>query len=256
MKVVVLAGGYGSRLAEETAVRPKPMVEIGGYPILWHILKIFDHYGFKEFVIALGYMGQAIKDYVENYVKNHSHVKVDFKTGNVTYTDYQPLDWCVDLVDTGRTTLTGGRVKRLAPFLNNETFICIYGDGVTDLNITELVRFHRSHGKLATLTAVRPSARFGHVEFDGQLVREFNEKPQTAEGWINGGIFVFEPQVLDYIDGDHTDLSREPLERLVKEGQLMAYKHTSFWQCMDTLREKFLLENLWETDRAPWKLWQ
>jgi glucose-1-phosphate cytidylyltransferase len=255
MKVVILAGGHGSRLAEETSVKPKPMVEIGGIPILWHIMKMFDHYDFKDFVIALGYKGEIIKEYIENYVKNHSHVRVDFSSGTVKYTDYRQLDWKVDLVETGRTTLTGGRVKRLGNFLGKETFMCCYGDGVSNLDLRKLVEFHRAHGKLATLTAVRPSARFGHVELNGDQVAEFSEKPQTSEGWINGGFFVFEPKVLDYIEGDHIDLSREPLERLVKEGQLMAYRHPSFWQCMDTLREKFILENLWDTDRAPWKLW-
>ncbi len=255
MKVVILAGGHGSRLAEETAVRPKPMVEIGGIPMLWHILKMFGHYELRDFVIALGYKGEFIKGYFENFVKNHSHVRVDFRSGEVRYTDYQKLDWSVDLVDTGQTTLTGGRVKRVAPFLDNQPFVCAYGDGLTDLDFGALVKFHRAHGKLATLTAVRPPARFGHVEFSGDQVKEFSEKPQTAEGWINGGFFVFEPKALEYIEGDHIDLSREPLERLASEGQLMAYKHHGFWQCMDTLREKFLLEDLWKGDHAPWKVW-
>jgi glucose-1-phosphate cytidylyltransferase len=256
MKVVILAGGHGSRLAEETTVRPKPMVEIGGLPILWHIMKIFDHFGFKEFVIALGYKGDVIKNYFEHYVKHNSHISYDFKTGLVEYTDNEALDWKVDLIETGQKTLTGGRVKRLQPFLKNDTFLVAYGDGVTDMDIGELIKFHRAHGKLATLTAVHPPARFGHVQFDGDRVREFSEKPQTAEGWINGGFFVFEPQVLDYIDGDHSDLSGEPLERLARDGQLMAFKHDSYWQCMDTLREKFILESLWETDHAPWRVWR
>jgi glucose-1-phosphate cytidylyltransferase len=256
MKVAILAGGYGSRLAEETSVRPKPMVEIGGIPILWHIMKIFDHFGFKDFVIALGYKGEMIKEYMENYSKNHSHVTIDFRTHQAFYEDYARLDWRVELVDTGRATNTGGRVRRLAPFLENDTFLVVYGDGVTDLNVAKLVEFHRSHGKLATLTAVRPTARFGHVELDGDRVAEFSEKPQTAEGWINGGFFVFEPGIMDYIDGDQVDLSTDPMRRLAADKQLMAYRHDSFWQCMDTLREKFILEKMWESNRAPWKLWE
>jgi len=256
MKVAILAGGYGSRLAEETSVRPKPMIEIGGIPILWHIMKIFDHYGFKDFVIALGYKGEMIKEYMENYSRAHSHVTVDFRTRETTYDDYAHLEWRVELIDTGRNTQTGGRVRRLAPFLNNGSFMVVYGDGVTNLNIAKLVDFHRAHGKLATLTAVRPTARFGHVELEGDRVASFSEKPQTAEGWINGGFFVFEPGVMDYIEGEHVDLSTDPMRRLAADGQLMAYKHDSFWQCMDTMREKFILEKLWESDRAPWKLWE
>jgi glucose-1-phosphate cytidylyltransferase len=207
-------------------------------------------------VIALGYRGEVIKEYFENYVKLNSHVSYDFSSGRVEYTENETLDWKVDLVETGQKTLTGGRVKRLKPFLCDDTFLVAYGDGVTDMDVGALVDFHRAHGRLATLTAVHPPARFGHVEFQGEEIHEFSEKPQTAEGWINGGFFVFEPQVLDYIEGDHTDLSREPLERLARERQLMAYKHQSYWQCMDTLREKFILENLWETDHAPWKVWR
>jgi glucose-1-phosphate cytidylyltransferase len=256
MKVAILAGGYGSRLAEETSVRPKPMVEIGGIPILWHIMKIFDHFGFKDFVVALGYKGEMIKDYMENYSKNHSHVTIDFRTHQTSYEDYDRLDWRVELVDTGQATNTGGRIRRLARFLEGSTFLVAYGDGVTDLNIAKLAEFHRAHGKLATLTAVRPSARFGHVELDGDRVAQFSEKPQTTEGWINGGFFVFEPGVLDYIDSDNVDLSTDPMRRLAADGQLMAYKHDSFWQCMDTLREKFILEKLWQSNHAPWKLWE
>ncbi len=255
MKVAILAGGYGSRLAEETQVRPKPMVEIGGLPILWHIMKMFDYHGFNEFVIALGYKGEMIKEYMENYSKNNSHVTVDFRTQKISYEDYSRLEWRVDLIDTGRATLTGGRIKRLEAFLGNETFLCAFGDGVSDLDFKELVAFHRAHGRIATLTAVRPTARFGHVEFEGDQVKEFSEKPQTAEGWINGGFFVFEPAIFDYLDGDQTDLSVEPMRRLARDGQLMAYKHESFWQCMDTLREKFVLEHLWDTNKAPWKTW-
>ena len=255
MKVVILAGGHGSRLAEETTIRPKPMVEIGSYPTLWHILKSFDFHGFKDFVITLGYKGHIIRDYFENYVRNNSHMAVDFATGEVIYEKSTELDWKVALVNTGLATQTGGRIKRIRDYVNGETFMCTYGDGVSNVNIRELVEFHKSHGKLATLTAVHPSARFGHLEFDGNRVIEFAEKPQTSEGWINGGFFVLEPEVFDYIDGDHVDWSKEPLERLCRDGQLMAFRHKDFWQCMDTMRDRVILENLWESGHAPWKLW-
>jgi glucose-1-phosphate cytidylyltransferase len=256
MKVVILAGGFGSRLAEETDVRPKPMIEVGGMPVIWHIMKMFDHYGLRDFIIALGYRGDMIKSYFKNFAKNHSHVRVDLSTGDVSYTDYHALNWRIDLVDTGQATLTGGRLKRLEPFIGNEPFVVAYGDGVSDLDIGGLVDFHKAHGKIATLTAVRPTARFGHVEFEGDRVREFSEKPQTAEGWINGGFFVFNSTIFDYIEGDYVDLSREPLERLTREQELMAFKHYNFWQCMDTLREKFILESLWESRNPPWKTWK
>jgi glucose-1-phosphate cytidylyltransferase len=241
MKVAILAGGYGSRLAEETEVKPKPMVEIGGQPILWHIMMHYAYYGFKEFVIALGYKGEAIKRYMVDFCSLNSNLTVDMRTGEVKTHGTHPADWLVDLVDTGLPTMTGGRIKRLAPYVGDETFMLTWGDGVSDVNLRDLLSFHRSHGKLATLTAVRPPARYGHLSFDGDHVVEFTEKPQIGEGWINGAFFVLEPAVMDYIDGDSTVWEKEPLENLAKDGQLMAYRHTSFWQCMDTLREKHIL---------------
>ncbi|MBD3217122.1 MAG: glucose-1-phosphate cytidylyltransferase [candidate division Zixibacteria bacterium] len=255
MKVAILAGGVGSRLSEETELKPKPMVEIGGYPILWHIMMIYSHHGFNEFVIALGYKGQVIKKYILDYCSLHSNLTVFTKNGMVDIHDGAQLNWKVDLIDTGIKTQTGGRVKRLARYLENETFMLTWGDGVSNINIKELMEFHKSHGKLATITAVRPPARFGHLSFNGDRVEQFTEKPQTAEGWINGAFFVLEPKVLDYIDDDGTHFEREPLERLAADGQLMAYKHTDFWQCMDTLRDKVRLEKLWESDNPPWKIW-
>lgn len=255
MKVAILAGGVGSRLAEETEIKPKPMVEIGGKPILWHIMMHYAYYGFKDFVIALGYKGEQIKKYMVDYAALNGNLRVDFRTGKVDMRSGVRPDWSVELVDTGITTLTGGRIKRLQPYLGNETFMLTWGDGVSDVNLRELLAFHRSHGKLATLTAVRPPARFGHLTFDGNRVASFEEKPQTAEGWINGAYFVLEPGVFDYIDGDDTQWEKEPMERLARDGQLMAYKHSSFWQCMDTLRDKKLLEALWERGNAPWKVW-
>jgi len=255
MKVAIVAGGVGSRLAEETEIKPKPMVEIGGKPILWHIMIHYAYYGFKDFVIALGYKGEQIKKYMVDYAALNGNLRVDFRTGKVDMHSGVRPDWSVELVDTGITTLTGGRIKRLQPYLGNETFMLTWGDGVSDVNLRELLAFHRSHGKLATLTAVRPPARFGHLTFDGNRVASFEEKPQTAEGWINGAYFVLEPGVFDYIDGDDTQWEKEPMERLARDGQLMAYKHSSFWQCMDTLRDKKLLEALWERGNAPWKVW-
>jgi glucose-1-phosphate cytidylyltransferase len=257
MKTIILAGGVGTRLAEETEVRPKPMVEIGHRPILWHILKIYSHYGFSDFLIALGYKGEQIKRYMTDYASLATDLTVDLGTGAVEAHERseESEDWRVELIDTGRHTETGGRMLRLAPYLNGETFMMTFGDGVSDVDVGALVAFHRAHGKLATLTAVRPPARFGHVEIDGDQVSDFSEKPQAREGWINGGFFVLEPGVLDYIEGDETHFQREPLERLAREGQLMAFRHTSFWQCMDTLRDKILLQQLWDTDEAPWKVW-
>src|ERR1700758_602158 len=256
MKVAILAGGVGSRLAEETEVKPKPMVEIGGKPILWHILMHYSHFGFSEFVVALGYKGEFIKKYMVDYSALSRNLTINTRTGKVESNGDSGADWTVQLIDTGMKTQTGGRIKRLAAYLGKETFMLTWGDGVSDVNLNDLLAFHRSHGKLATLTAVRPTARFGHLEMDGNQVVEFSEKPQTKEGWINGAFFVLEPEVFDYIDGDATHWEKEPLERLSREGQLMAYRHSSFWQCMDTLREKRFLESLWEAGRAPWKLWE
>ena len=255
MKVVILAGGVGTRLVEETEIKPKPMVEIGGKPILWHIMMHYSHYGFKQFVIALGYKGEIIKKWMADYSALNSDLTVNLGTGGITIHDGYKPDWIVELIDTGIPTLSGGRLKRLARYLGNETFMMTWGDGVADLDLRDLVAFHHSHGKLATLTAVHPTARFGHLELDGNRVVEFSEKPQTSEGWINGAFFVLEPGVLDYIGGDDTQWEREPLEHLAKDGQLMAYQHTSFWQCMDTLRDKRLLEDLWQSGSRPWKVW-
>jgi glucose-1-phosphate cytidylyltransferase len=256
MKVGILAGGKGSRLAEETSIKPKPMVEIGGKPIIWHIMMSYAAFGFDEFVIALGYKGDVLKKYMVDYASVSSNLRVDIGKGEVTVHDGFRPNWVVDLVDTGMETMTGGRIKRLAPYMGNETFMLTWGDGVSDVNLRDLLHFHKSHGKLATLTAVRPPARYGHLIFEGDRIAEFSEKPQIGEGWINGAFFVLEPGVFDYIEGDDTQWEREPMERLAADGQLMAYKHTSFWQCMDTLREKHILETLWQSGQAPWNTWE
>ncbi len=255
MKVAILAGGYGSRLAEETEVKPKPMIEIGGRPILWHIMKHYSHFGHNDFVIALGYKGELIKKYMVDYSTLNSNLTVHLRTGEVTVNGGKKPDWQIDLVDTGISTNTGGRIKRLASYLDS-TFMLTWGDGVSDVNLDKLLAFHKSHGKLATLTAVRPPARYGHMVFEEDQIVNFVEKPQIGEGWINGAFFVLEPEVFEYIDGDDTQWEKEPLENLARDGQLMAYKHTSFWQCMDTLREKYILEKLWQSNNVPWKLWE
>ncbi|MHB0913515.1 MAG: glucose-1-phosphate cytidylyltransferase [Armatimonadota bacterium] len=255
MKAVILSGGLGTRLSEETSIKPKPMVEIGGKPMLWHIMNIYAAHGFSDFVLALGYKGEDIKEYFVNFYSLNNNLTVELGTGNVSVHDGANLNWKVHLVDTGLNTQTGGRVKRVQPWIGDETFMLTYGDGVTDVNIKELVDFHKSHGKLATITAVRPPARFGGLRFNGDHVEEFTEKPQTGEGWINGGFFVLEPQIFDYIEGDETFWELGPLERLASEGQLVAYKHGGFWQAMDTLREKRILESLWESGNPPWKVW-
>jgi glucose-1-phosphate cytidylyltransferase len=255
MKIAILAGGVGSRLAEETEVKPKPMVEVGGEPLLWHVMKIYAHYGFDDFVVALGYKGEQIKRWMVDYCSLSSDLTVQLGDGQVTVHDGDREDWTVDLIDTGQSTNTGGRIKRLEPHLGVGTFMLTWGDGVADIDIPALLEFHRSHGKLATLTAARPPARFGHMELDGGRVTEFSEKPQTGEGWINGAFFVLEPEIFDYIDGDDTQWEKEPLEKLAKDGELMAYRHYGFWQCMDTLRDRKLLESLWSNEQAPWKVW-
>lgn len=256
MKVAFLAGGLGTRISEETENKPKPMVEIGGQPILWHIMMHYYQYGFKDFAVALGYKGSVIKKYMVDYCALNSNLTVGFRNGEVKPHGGYELDWNVDLIDTGLTTNTGGRIKRLAPYVGRETFMLTWGDGVSDINLHDLLAFHRSHGKLATLTAVRPPARFGHLDLDGNQIYEFSEKPQTKEGWINGAFFVLEPEIFDYIDGDDTQWEKSPLEKLAKDGQLMAYKHDGFWQCMDTLRDKNRLESLWASGNAPWKTWE
>jgi glucose-1-phosphate cytidylyltransferase len=255
MKVVILAGGFGSRLAEETEVKPKPMVEIGGRPILWHIMKYYAHYGFKEFFIALGYKGEIIKRYFLDYYTLNGNLTVHLPNGKVEVHNKACEDWIVNLIDTGMNTLTGGRVKRLEPWLKNETFMVTYGDGVSDVDLNDLMRFHRSQGRLATVTAVRPPARFGGLIFEGDLVTQFTEKPQIGEGWINGGFLVFEPAIFNYLEGDHSSLEVDALERLAADRQLVAYRHEGFWQSMDTLRDVRLLEGLWHSGKPQWKVW-
>ena len=254
--VAILAGGMGTRLAEETEIRPKPMVEIGGHPILWHIMKHYAHYGHNEFVIALGYKGEYIKRWMRDFGTLEGDMTVHTNKGDVlTYTERRP-DWTVHLVETGMTTGTGGRIKRLQPWLDDRTFMLTWGDGLSDVPLDRLHDFHKEHGRLATLTSVRPPARYGHLEFEGNAVKRFTEKPQTAEGWINGAFFVLEPGVFDYIDGDPVMFEQAPMEGLARDDQLMAYKHESFWQCMDTLREKHILQTLWDSGNPPWKCWE
>ena len=256
MKTIILAGGLGTRLSEETEVKPKPMVEIGGKPILWHIMKRYAHFGFNEFAVALGYKGDVIKRYFLDYARLNSSFTVHLGSGDVLRQRACPEDWTVHLVDTGIQTITGGRVKRMRSLIGRETFMMTYGDGVCNIHLAKLLDFHQRHGKLATVTAVRPPARFGGLIFDGDRVTQFTEKPQAGEGWINGGFFVLEPGVLEYIAGDETHFEREPLENLASDGELMAYRHDDFWQCVDTLRDLRLLENLWATGKAPWKMWE
>jgi glucose-1-phosphate cytidylyltransferase len=258
MKTVILAGGLGSRLMEETELRPKPMVEIGGRPILWHILKHYSHYGMREFIIALGYRGDLIKSYFAGAVGLDGSLSVFTRDRRVERHDLGDEDWTVHLVETGTDTMTGGRLKRLAGRLSDGTFMLTYGDGLSNIDIRALVAFHRAHGRLATVAAVRPPARFGAMELDGDRVTLVSEKPQTGEGWINGGFFVLEPAVFDYIAGDDTMWERDPLERLARDRQLMAFRHEAFWQPMDTLRDKRYLESLWTSanGRAPWRMWE
>jgi glucose-1-phosphate cytidylyltransferase len=252
MKTVILAGGLGTRLSEETALRPKPMVEIGGRPMLWHVMSIYACYGYREFVVACGYKGEIIKQYFADFFQHHSDWTVDLRSGDRTLVKQTAPDWRVHLRDTGAETLTGGRLLRLRDLLADGTFMVTYGDGVADVDVGALVRFHRAHGRLATVTAVHPPARFGALELDGDRVSTFAEKPQAAAGWINGGFFVFEPAVLDYVDGDAVSLEKDVLERIAADGELMAYRHHGFFQPMDTLREKLLLEELWRSGEAPW----
>jgi len=253
MKTVILCGGLGSRLSEETQVKPKPMVEIGGRPILWHIMKLYERHGFKEFMLALGYKGEVIKDYFLNYHARLSDLTLHLKNGQVEYSNPTAEDWQVSLIDTGADTKTGGRLLRLKRHLQSGgTFMLTYGDGVSDVDIPALLSFHRSHGRLATVTAVRPSARFGGIRLEAGQVLDFKEKPQSGEGWINGGFFVFEPGIFDYLTDDSTVLERTALESLVRDKQLMAYDHSGYWQCMDTVRDRDALQAAWESGRAPW----
>ena len=256
MKAVILAGGMGTRLSEETAVRPKPMVEIGGKPILWHILKIYSHHGINDFVICCGYKGYVIKEYFANYFLHMSDVTFDMAQNRMEVHRQQAEPWRVTLVDTGESTMTGGRLKRVASYLAGEEAFCFtYGDGVSDVDITALVEFHRLEGRLATVTATRPPGRFGALDIEGARVRRFKEKPDGDGVMINGGFFVLSPRVIDLIDGDDTVWERGPLEQLSAQGELAAYAHEGFWQPMDTLRDKVLLEELWASGRAPWKAW-
>jgi glucose-1-phosphate cytidylyltransferase len=257
MKVIILAGGLGTRLAEETEIKPKPMVEIGGYPILWHIMKIYAAQGFKDFYIALGYKGDVIKRYFLDYYNLCRDMKIDLSNGNVDFHGGENTDgWTINLIDTGRDSLTGGRVRRLAKYLGDEPFMLTYGDGVANVDLNELVAAHRAHGKLATVTAVHPPARYGELMIQDDGTTQFSEKPQTHEGWINGGFMLLEPKALDYLTGDESILELDVLERLAGEGQLVAYRHSGFWQCMDTLRDKRQLEEAWKTGSAPWKIWE
>jgi glucose-1-phosphate cytidylyltransferase len=256
IKVVILAGGLGTRLAEETEIKPKPMVEIGEEPILWHIMKHYCHYDFREFYIALGYKGEVIKRYFMDYLALNGNLSVDLSNGKVERDQSGCEDWLIHLVETGQNTNTGGRVKRLKSFLKNETFMLTYGDGIGDIDLKALLAFHRSHGRLVTLTAVRPPARFGGLIFDGDMVVRFTEKPQAGEGWINGGFMVCEPGIFDYIADDQTSFEVSSLEHMAVDGQLAAFRHEGFWQCMDTLRDKRYLEGLWQAGNAPWKTWR
>jgi len=254
MKTVILCGGLGTRLSEETQVKPKPMVEIGGRPILWHIMKIYERHGFNDFTLALGYKGEVIKDYFLNYHARQSDLTIHLQGGQVDYSNPTAEDWRVSMIDTGANSMTGGRLLRLKPHLESGgTFMLTYGDGVSDVDLTALLAFHRSHGHLATVTAVRPPVRFGELSIEKNMVTKFQEKPQAGEGWINGGFFVFEPDVFDFISDDSTLLEREPLEQIAKKGELMVYQHPGYWQCMDTVRDKVTLEDLWISDKAPWK---
>jgi glucose-1-phosphate cytidylyltransferase len=256
MKAVILAGGLGSRLSEETIVRPKPMVELGGRPILWHIMKIYSHFGIHDFVVCLGYKGYMIKEYFANYFLHMSDVTINLRNNELKVHQNSSEPWTVTLVDTGEETMTGGRLKRARSHVNEETFCFTYGDGVSDVDINALIAFHREQGSYATLTAVQPPGRFGVIDMDEERIRAFAEKPPGEGSWINGGFFVLEPAIFDYIEGDQTTWEREPLERLARDGHLSAYKHAGFWQPMDTLRDKILLENLWNSGSAPWKVWQ
>ena len=254
MKAVILAGGLGTRLSEETSTRPKPMVEIGGKPILWHIMKMYSHYGVQEFIICCGYKGYVIKEYFANYFLHTSDVTFDMSTNQMEVHAQKAEPWRVTLVDTGDETLTGGRLKRVQPYVETEDSFCFtYGDGVSDVNIAKLIDFHKSHGKLATVTATQPPGRFGALNMDGTSVTSFQEKPQGDGAWINGGFFVLSPKVIEYIEGDSTVWEKSPMERLANEGQLNAYFHRGFWQPMDTLRDKIHLEELWQSGNAPWK---
>jgi len=254
MKVIILAGGFGTRLSEETEAKPKPMVEIGGRPILWHIMKTYAKYGHKDFYIALGYKAEIIKEYFLHYHSLNADFTVDLSSGQIKSHQTDEVDWKVTLVDTGLDTMTGGRVKKMMPFVCDGPFLLTYGDGVTDININNLIEFHKNHGKMVTVSAVHPGARFGELEMERNRVVSFKEKPQTAMGWINGGYFVVEPEFLELIEKDQTILEKEPLENVSKMGELMAYRHEGFWKCMDTKRDRDSLDDMWNAGNAPWRV--
>ncbi len=260
MKVVILAGGYGTRLSEETDIRPKPMVEIGGKPILWHIMKSYSHYGYNEFVILLGYKGYVIKEYFANYFLYESDLTIDIANNNIEVHNNSSEPWKVTLIDTGRETMTGGRIKRAKKYLGDEPFLLTYGDGVGDVNINKLIDFHNSHDGIVTMTAVQPEGKYGKIflEDGNSKILQFNEKPKGdgEENWINGGFFVCNPEVFDYLEGDDTPFEARPIEHLSHDGKLQAYKHSGFWRCMDTLRDKFILNDLWDRNVADWKVWE
>jgi glucose-1-phosphate cytidylyltransferase len=257
MKVVILAGGYGTRIAEETEVRPKPMVEIGGKPILWHIMKTYSHYGYNDFVILLGHKGYYIKEYFANYFLHQSDITIDLQNNHMEVHNNTSEPWKVTLVDTGLDAMTGARIKRAEPYIGNETFLLTYGDGVSDVNIAKTVAFHQQHGKLLTMTAIQPEARFGNLDITSDSsIKTFVEKPRSEGGWVNGGFFVCEPKVLDYLENDDTCIFEQtPLRGLAEDNELMAFKHTGFWQCMDTLRDNQKLNAIWKEQSAPWKVW-
>jgi len=256
MKVLLLAGGFGTRLSEETDIRPKPMADIGGRPIIWHIMKGYSHYGFNEFVVLLGYKGYYIKEYFGNYFLHQSDVTIDLSTNGMEVHNNTSEPWKVTLLETGQDTMTGGRIKRAKDFIGNEPFLLTYGDGVSDIDLSELISFHKKHGKLITMTAVQPEGRFGALETDGNRVESFLEKPKGDGSWINGGFFVCQPEVLNYIKDDNTVFEQEPLQQLAKDGQLFNYRHQGFWKCMDTLRDKKVLNEMWADGQAKWKTWR
>jgi glucose-1-phosphate cytidylyltransferase len=252
----MLAGGLGTRLAEETDRVPKPMVEIGGKPMLWHIMRLYAHYGYNDFLVACGYKGEIIKEYFHNFFVHNNDYVVNLQDGSRELLNAGSIDWRVGVIDTGQDTMTGGRLLRLKPWLAEDRFMVTYGDGLGNIDISELIKFHRAHGKLATVTAVRPPSRFGALQIEGNTVTQFSEKPQTREGWINGGFFVFEPEIFNYLADENTVLERDPMEQLADDGQLCAFQHEGFWQPMDTLRDKNHLEELWANHDAPWKVWE
>ncbi len=256
MKVVILAGGFGTRISEESYLKPKPMVEIGDKPMIWHIMKIYSHYGFNDFVICCGYKGQIIKEYFANYFLYSSNITIDLANNNIEVHNNESEPWKVTLVDTGLKTMTGGRVKRIQKYIDEEEFMLTYGDGVSNVNINELLKFHYTHGKIATISSTQPAGRFGALDVDeNSLIHSFREKPKEGGSWVNAGFAVFNRKVFDYIEGDHTILENVPYEKLATDGEMMAFRHNGFWYPMDTIRDKELLENLWNNKEAPWKVW-